>query len=117
MAEGAAVSENAEWIIDLREQQLRDLRAQLAAATQRMQEANQYALSMEAAANAEKERADAAVSALRLATDSTPGKGTGVWMTLNAYQDLLAQIAELEERVKTLQVRQSTAAQDQGEQQ
>ena len=63
------------------------------------------------------QRAEAAESALVLATGSTPGKTTGVWMTLPAYMDLLAQIAELEERVKTLQVRQSTAAQDQGEQQ
>lgn len=40
------MSENAEWIIDLREQQLRDLRAQLATATQRAEVA-ETALSAE----------------------------------------------------------------------
>ncbi len=53
------------------------------------------------------QRAEAAESALRLATNSTPGKSTGVWMTLEAYMDLLAQIATLEEQVKTLRCRQS----------
>ena len=55
---------------------------------------------------------DAAVSALALATGSTPGKGTGVWMTLTAYMDLLAQIAELEERVKAQMVQLSAVTAD-----
>jgi DNA repair exonuclease SbcCD ATPase subunit len=77
-----------QWTIQLREQQLRDLRAQRDAATQ---------------------RADAAESALRLATDSAPGKTTGVWMTLAAYQDLLSKLTEIEARVRAQTVQLATA--------
>lgn len=65
---------------------------QLAAATQRMQEANQYALSMEATANAERTRAEAAEQALALATNSTPGKPTIVMMTLDKWTLHLAEV-------------------------
>ena len=49
---------------------------------------------------------DAAVSALRL-TKAAQGQHTGVFMRLDAYQDLLSQIAALEEQVKALRVQVS----------
>lgn len=52
---------------------------------------------------------DAAVSALRL-TRAAQGQHTGVFMRLDAYQDLLSQIATLEEQVKALRVQVSTRA-------
>ena len=61
-----------QWIIQTREQQLRDIRAQLAAVT------------------AER---DAAVSALRLAGNSEPGKGTGVWVPLDKWTEIQTQLA------------------------
>ncbi len=39
------------------------------------------------------QRADAAQSALALATNSTPGHGTGVWVPLDKWQELHAQLA------------------------
>ena len=57
------------------------------------------------------QRAEAAESALRLAVNSTLGKPTGVWMTLDAYMDLLAQISELEDRVKSYMVRGTSSRQ------
>ena len=49
---------------------------------------------------------DAAVSALRL-TRAAQGQHTGVFMRLDAYEDLLSQIAALEEQVKALRVQVS----------
>lgn len=67
-----------QWTIQLREQQLRDLRAQLAAVTQ---------------------RAEAAEQALRLAT-AAKGTSTIVMMTHEAYMDLLAQQAAATKRAE-----------------
>lgn len=39
------------------------------------------------------QRADAAQSALALATNSTPGRGTGVWVPLDKWTELQAQLA------------------------
>lgn len=39
------------------------------------------------------QRAEAAESALALATNSTPGKGTGVWMPLDKWTEIQAQLA------------------------
>ncbi len=52
-----------------------DLRAQLAAATQ---------------------RAETAEAALALATNSTPGKGTGVWVPLDKWQELQTRVQQAE---------------------
>ena len=90
------MSDTDAWLVDLREQQLRDLRTQLAAA------------------NA---RAEAAESALRLATHSTGS--TTVLMTLEQYQELLAAVQRAEaaeakllalqvDRSKTVKLRDDT---------
>ncbi len=50
------------------------------------------------------QRAEAAESALRLAT-AAQGQHTGVYMRLDAYQELLSQITAMEEQGKALQVR------------
>lgn len=138
-----------QWTIDLREQQLRDLRAQLAtanearqqlqdalhvrdtqlaAATQRAEAAeakiaialgadkpNKPATPTERArhwaleAAAQKERAEAAEQALALATNSTPGKGTGVWVPLEKWQKIQDQLLALRvDRSKTVKLRNET---------
>ncbi len=66
-----------QWTIELREKQLRDLRAQLAAVT------------------AERD-------ALALATSSTPGKGTGVWVPIDKWQELQDQLRALQVDAGTL---------------
>jgi hypothetical protein len=86
MTGGAAVMQRWDDLTDDEQARYADreqLLAHLAAVTQRTQEANQYALGME----------EAAVSALRIATDSTPGKGTGVWVPLERWQELQVQLA------------------------
>ncbi len=66
-----------QWTIELREKQLRDLRAQLAAVT------------------AERD-------ALALATSSTPGHGTGVWVPIDKWQELQDQLRALQVDAGTL---------------
>lgn len=45
---------------------------------------------------------DAAVSALRLATNSTPGKTTGVWVPIDKWQELQDRLAALQVDAGTL---------------
>lgn len=52
---------------------------------------------------------DAAVSALALATDSTPGKCTGVWVPLDKWQELQDRLLALQvDRSKTVKLRDET---------
>ncbi len=50
------------------------------------------------------QRAEAAEAALALATGTTPGKTTGVWVPLDKWELQLAKLTEIEERIKALLV-------------
>lgn len=77
------------------------LLAQLAEATKRAQELAETLHRRNATIAALTAERDAAVAALALATNSTPGKGTGVWVPLEKWQ-------EVQDRLLALQVEAGT---------
>ncbi len=86
--------------LEIANAQLTELRTQLATMAELYESQRKILHAVGGERDAATQRADAAESALRLATDSAPGKTTGVWMTLAAYQDLLSKLTEIEARVK-----------------
>lgn len=90
--------------LEIAEAQLTRLRIELATMAELNESQREILQKVAVERDALRQRAEAAEAALALATNSTPGKGTGVWMTLDAYQDLLSQLTEIEERVKAQMV-------------
>lgn len=65
----------------------------------------QLYLQTEAQLAAATQRAEAAEQALQLATNSTPGKGTGVWVPLDKWQELQDRLAAVTAERDALQAR------------